>query len=77
MFQGMKTRFPKLFPPLEPQTVAQRTVEAVRANQAFLLLPWTMHLLVIMKSLLPQAALEEIFRFTGSYTCMHSVKGRT
>ncbi|XP_072334511.1 short-chain dehydrogenase/reductase 3b isoform X2 [Scyliorhinus torazame] len=77
MFRGMKTRFPKLFPPLNPETVARRTVEAVRTNQAFLLLPWTMHLLVIMKSILPQTALEEIYRFTGSYLCMESFKGRT
>ncbi|XP_078414296.1 short-chain dehydrogenase/reductase 3-like [Cetorhinus maximus] len=77
MFHGMKTRFPKLFPPLKPDMVARRTVEAVRTNQAFLLLPWTMHALVIMKSILPQTALEEIYRFTGSYACMDSFKGRT
>ncbi|GCC35156.1 short-chain dehydrogenase/reductase 3-like [Chiloscyllium punctatum] len=77
MFHGMKTRFPKLFPPLKPDTVARRTVEAVQTNQALLLLPWTMHLLVIMKSILPHTALEEIYRFTGSYACMDSFKGRT
>ncbi|XP_048470854.1 uncharacterized protein LOC109924401 [Rhincodon typus] len=70
-------RFPKLFPPLKPDTVARRTVEAVQTNQALLLLPWTMHLLVIMKSILPHTALEEIYRFTGSYACMDSFKGRT
>lgn len=42
-------RFPSLFPPLKPETVARRTVEAVQMNQAFLLLPWTMHVLVILK----------------------------
>ncbi|NXS44364.1 DHRS3 reductase, partial [Balaeniceps rex] len=47
MFQGMRIRFPNLFPPLKPETVARRTVEAVQMNQAFLLLPWTMHVLVI------------------------------
>ncbi|XP_053137117.1 short-chain dehydrogenase/reductase 3 isoform X1 [Hemicordylus capensis] len=77
MFQGMRIRFPKLFPPLKPEVVAQRTVEAVQQNQAFLLLPWTMHILVILKSILPQAALEEIHRFSGSYTCMNTFKGRT
>ncbi|NXX71836.1 DHRS3 reductase, partial [Spizella passerina] len=49
MFQGMRIRFPSLFPPLKPETVARRTVEAVQMNQAFLLLPWTMHVLVILK----------------------------
>ncbi|NWR59689.1 DHRS3 reductase, partial [Bucorvus abyssinicus] len=77
MFQGMRIRFPNLFPPLKPETVARRTVEAVRMNQAFLLLPWTMHVLVILKSILPQAALEEIHKFSGSYTCMNTFKGRT
>lgn len=42
-------RFPNLFPPLKPETVARRTVEAVQLNQALLLLPWTMHALIILK----------------------------
>ncbi|XP_026854044.2 short-chain dehydrogenase/reductase 3a isoform X1 [Electrophorus electricus] len=77
MFQGMRVRFPHLFPPLHPEVVAQRTVDAVRTNTAFVVLPWTMHLLVILKSLLPQCALEEIHKFAGSYTCMNTFKGRT
>ncbi|NXD00134.1 DHRS3 reductase, partial [Certhia familiaris] len=77
MFQGMRIRFPSLFPPLKPETVARRTVEAVQMNQSFLLLPWTMNVLVILKSILPQAALEEIHKFSGSYTCMNTFKGRT
>ncbi|EMP41507.1 Short-chain dehydrogenase/reductase 3, partial [Chelonia mydas] len=77
MFQGMRIRFPNLFPPLKPETVARRTVKAVQLNQAFLLLPWTMHVLVILKSILPRSALEEIHKFSGSYTCMNTFKGRT
>ncbi|XP_036387400.1 short-chain dehydrogenase/reductase 3b [Megalops cyprinoides] len=77
MFQGMRVRFPQLFPPLRPELVAQRTVDAVRTNTAFVYLPWTMRLLVILKSFLPQCALEEIHRFTGSYSCMNTFKGRT
>lgn len=77
MFQGMRVRFPNLFPPLKPETVARRTVEAVQLNRALLLLPWTMHALVILKSILPQAALEEIYKFSGTYTCMNTFKGRT
>ncbi|KAJ8387213.1 hypothetical protein AAFF_G00159320 [Aldrovandia affinis] len=77
MFQGMRVRFPQLFPPLKPETVAQKTVDAVRSNTAFVYLPWSMHALVILKSFLPQFALEEIHRFSGSYTCMDTFKGRT
>ncbi|XP_030632818.1 short-chain dehydrogenase/reductase 3b [Chanos chanos] len=77
MFQGMRVRFPKLFPPLKPEVVAHRTVDAVRTNTAFVHLPWTMHALVILKSILPQSALEEIHKFSGSYTCMNTFKGRT
>lgn len=77
MFQGMRVRFPQLFPPLKPEVVAQKTVDAVRADKAFLYLPWTMHALVILKSFMPQVALEEIHKFTGSYTCMNTFKGRT
>ncbi|XP_010874049.1 short-chain dehydrogenase/reductase 3a isoform X2 [Esox lucius] len=77
MFQGMRVRFPQLFPPLNPELVAQRTVDAVRTNTPFIYLPWTMRALVILKSFLPQAALEEIHRFAGCYTCMDTFKGRT
>ncbi|KAL2090473.1 hypothetical protein ACEWY4_012736 [Coilia grayii] len=77
MFQGMRVRFPQLFPPLRQEVVAQRTVDAVRTNTAFVYLPWTMHALVLMKSILPQSAMEEIHRFSGSYTCMNTFKGRT
>lgn len=42
-------RFPQLFPPLKPEVVAQKTVDAVRDDKAFLYLPWTMHALVILK----------------------------
>jgi len=111
---GFLCRFPQLFPPLKPEVVAQRTVDAVRTNTAFVYLPWTMHALVILKryslnhvgnkivfqkqiisanmfwfalhlitllypsnSMLPQSALEEIHKFSGSYTCMNTFKGRT
>ncbi|XP_052424327.1 short-chain dehydrogenase/reductase 3 [Carassius gibelio] len=77
MFQGMRVRFPQLFPPLKPEVVAQKTVDAVRTNTAFVYLPWSMHALVILKSMLPQSALEEIHKFSGSYTCMNTFKGRT
>ncbi|XP_063070904.1 short-chain dehydrogenase/reductase 3b [Engraulis encrasicolus] len=77
MFQGMKVRFPQLFPPLRQEVVAQRTVDAVRTNTAFVYLPWSMHALVVLKSMLPQSAMEEIHRFSGSYTCMNTFKGRT
>lgn len=101
------SRFPQLFPPLKPEVVAQRTVDAVRTDKAFLYLPWTMHALVILKrwdfmcylvfiavfstsrltcwhwcfssvfSFMPQVALEEIHKFSGTYTCMNTFKGRT
>uniref|UniRef100_A0A8C2JDM5 Short-chain dehydrogenase/reductase 3 n=1 Tax=Cyprinus carpio TaxID=7962 RepID=A0A8C2JDM5_CYPCA len=77
MFQGMRVRFPQLFPPLKPEVVAQKTVDAVRTNTAFVYLPWSMHALVILKSVIPQSALEEIHKFSGSYTCMNTFKGRT
>lgn len=31
----------------------------------------------LLPSILPQAALEEIHRFSGTYTCMNTFKGRT
>ncbi|KAK6319108.1 hypothetical protein J4Q44_G00103190 [Coregonus suidteri] len=77
MFQGMRVRFPALFPPLKPETVAERTVDAVRTNTTYVYMPWTMHALVVLKSFMPQAALEEIHKFSGTYSCMNTFKGRT
>uniref|UniRef100_A0A3B3SKM5 Short-chain dehydrogenase/reductase 3 n=1 Tax=Paramormyrops kingsleyae TaxID=1676925 RepID=A0A3B3SKM5_9TELE len=77
MFQGMRVRFPQLFPPLKPEMVAQRTVDAMRTNTAFVYLPWTMRMLVLLKSFMPQHALEEIYKFSGTYSCMNTFKGRT
>lgn len=39
----------------------------------------TTHLAIFSSflSILPQAALEEIHRFSGTYTCMNTFKGRT
>ncbi|KAL7978593.1 hypothetical protein Chor_005575 [Crotalus horridus] len=48
-FHTSTEMFPNLFPPLKPEMVARRTVEAVQRNQAFLLLPWTMHILILLK----------------------------
>nr|XP_031539554.1 short-chain dehydrogenase/reductase 3 isoform X2 [Vicugna pacos] len=76
MFQGMRVRSVAWDPLPEPGP-SSRTVEAVQLNQALLLLPWTMHALIILKSILPQAALEEIHKFSGTYTCMNTFKGRT
>lgn len=48
-FECIFFRFPQLFPPLKPEVVAQKTVDAVRTDKAFVYLPWTMHALVILK----------------------------
>lgn len=49
VFEFFWCRFPKLFPPLNPEMVAHRTVDAVRTDTAYVVLPWTMHFLVILK----------------------------
>uniref|UniRef100_A0A8C4Q1D3 Short-chain dehydrogenase/reductase 3 n=1 Tax=Eptatretus burgeri TaxID=7764 RepID=A0A8C4Q1D3_EPTBU len=73
MFRGVKPRFSWLFPPLHAELVARRTVEAVKRDEAVVFMPRSMVLLVLMKSLLPQAAVDEIYRFMGNYTCMNSL----
>uniref|UniRef100_A0A672T8N4 Short-chain dehydrogenase/reductase 3 n=1 Tax=Sinocyclocheilus grahami TaxID=75366 RepID=A0A672T8N4_SINGR len=87
MFQGMRVRFPQLFPPLKPEVVAQKTVDAVRTNTAFVYLPWTMHALIILKrySLIPftninyfskcvlKTLTDYILCFTLETVCYHRV----
>lgn len=40
-------------------------------------LPTLLTVFLLPPSILPQAALEEIHRFSGTYTCMNTFKGRT
>ena len=53
MFAGAKTRFPLLFPALQPASVASAVLDAVRKNKTKVILPNFMKLLEIAQVLLP------------------------
>ena len=53
MFKNATTRFPRLFPPLTPQSVAASVVDAVLKNKAKVVLPFYLAGLEILKSLVP------------------------
>ncbi|XP_070581356.1 short-chain dehydrogenase/reductase 3-like [Ptychodera flava] len=75
MFQGISTRFNLIFPTLTPEYVAQKTVNAVRKNQQFLMIPRIMYLTMILKSILPHETWKVVMETTGSLYSMETFVG--
>ncbi|NXC16519.1 RDHE2 dehydrogenase, partial [Corythaeola cristata] len=50
MFDGCKTKWPRLLPILEPEYVAEKIVTAVRQNKEVLLIPRIIYFLCILKA---------------------------
>lgn len=75
MFAGVRPRFPRLLPLLDPQVVAQRIIEAVRKDKARLVMPWIAHLLPLMR-LLPVSAFDALASAVGVNSSMDEFTGR-
>ena len=75
MFRGVKTRFSFLLPILQPEYVAQRTVEAVARNRQRLIMPRFV-LLVPSMRLLPVPIMDALADFLGVNSSMDDFVGR-
>lgn len=75
MFRGVKSRFPKLLPILEPGYVAERVVRAVEADRSRLYLPPTVGLGHLMR-FLPIAAFDRLNDELGVNRSMDDFVGR-
>ena len=49
MFEGVKTRFPRILSALEPSMVAERTVRAVVAKETLVIIPSYFRIIFILK----------------------------
>ncbi|NWU04302.1 RDHE2 dehydrogenase, partial [Urocynchramus pylzowi] len=76
MFEGVKSKWPRLLPNLEPEYVAERIVSAVRQNQEVLFIPRIAYVLCYVKSFLPVKAMLLLLDYFGVCDFMNTFKGR-
>ena len=75
MFAGVRTRFPRLLPILEPEAVAEAALRAVERNRALVVRPRFVHSLKLLR-LLPAGWLDPIAAFFGIHAAMDTFAGR-
>lgn len=73
MFDGVQS---KLLPILEPEYVAQSSVDGILTNKVEVLLPPILRMMIILKVILPQKALHILGKTTGVTSSMNDFKGR-
>uniref|UniRef100_A0AAY4APZ7 Short-chain dehydrogenase/reductase 3 n=1 Tax=Denticeps clupeoides TaxID=299321 RepID=A0AAY4APZ7_9TELE len=77
MFDGCGTKWPVLLPILEPNYVAKKIVDAILTDQAFLLLPRTLYILMALKNIIPVKQTVLLGMYLGAFNFMDSFKGRS
>jgi len=76
MFSGVIIRFPFLFPYLDKNYVAWKSVDAVLTESDRIIMPRIMYFLYFLKCILPMDALLLMQRFTGVHTAMDTFHRR-
>ena len=75
MFAGVRTRFPRLLPILEPEAVAEAALRAVERDRALVVRPRFVHSLKLLR-LLPAGWLDPLAAFFGIHAAMDTFAGR-
>jgi all-trans-retinol dehydrogenase (NAD+) len=75
MFHGVKTRFPRLLPILQPDEVARRIVDSIRRDRRRLVMPPLIATVPLMR-MLPVRAFDWIANFLGVNASMDEFTGR-
>ena len=65
MFAEARSRWPRVLPLLEPEYAASKIVQGIRCNQTVILLPAAIHLIPILKALLPVAIADTLVEWFG------------
>ncbi|NXO76292.1 RDHE2 dehydrogenase, partial [Sitta europaea] len=76
MFDGVKSKCPRVLPILDPEYMAERIISAVRQNQEMLLVPRMINVLYFLKSFLPVKATVLLLDYFGGFDVMTTFKGR-
>lgn len=74
MFAGVRT--PRATPMLDPDDLAGRIVRAVRRDRPFLLVPWTVRLVPLLRGIVPTRALDRIVDAFAATRSMEGWRGR-
>ncbi|KAJ8372994.1 hypothetical protein AAFF_G00272310 [Aldrovandia affinis] len=77
MFDGCNTKWPTVLPLLEPDYVAKKIVNAILTNEAYLLLPKSLYVLVGLKSFLPSKCADQLGVYLGTFSFMDAFRGHT
>jgi len=75
MFQGVRTRFPRLLPILRPDYVAARILGAIQADRRRLVLPRFVMAVLLIRAL-PLTLFDAVMRFFGVDRSMDEFAGR-
>lgn len=76
MFEGVRLRFSWLLPLLEPESVAERVMDAIKAKDAVVVLPWVLNFMPLLRALLPVHVFDSLGDIIGTTSCMDSFVGR-
>ncbi|NWY26144.1 RDHE2 dehydrogenase, partial [Pheucticus melanocephalus] len=76
MFDGVKSKWPRVIPVLDPEYVAERIISAVRQNQEIVLMPRIGYTFYFLKSFLPVKAVVLLLDYFGLLDIMSTFKGR-
>ncbi|NXP11025.1 RDHE2 dehydrogenase, partial [Thinocorus orbignyianus] len=76
MFDGCRSKWPRMLPILEPESVAEKIVNAIRRDQEVLMLPHSLNILLFLKSILPVKLRVAFSDYLGNHNAMDTFKGR-
>ncbi|XP_030922427.1 epidermal retinol dehydrogenase 2 isoform X2 [Geospiza fortis] len=76
LFDGVKSKWPRMLPILDPEYVVERIISAVRQNQEIVLIPRILYFLLFFKSFLPVKATVLLLDYFGLIVIMNTFKGR-
>lgn len=77
LFDGAASRWPRILPLLEPEYAANKIVRAILCNQAVLVMPLSVHLTYVFRTILPTAVFDEVCDWFGVMDTMEDFKGRS
>lgn len=77
MFEGLKTRFPRILAPLDPALVAERTLKVLVSKDSLVIIPNYFRILIILKWVLPLKAFDELLKLIGANEAMKSFVGHS
>ncbi|NXV10932.1 RDHE2 dehydrogenase, partial [Cepphus grylle] len=76
MFDGCRSKWPRLLPGLEPEYVADKIMTAIRRDQEIVLLPRILYFFLILKHLVPVKLSILFLDYFGNLHVMDNFKGR-